>query len=70
MDNYFFFVILRTYYRYYLPNVNNYVLQWLWRFKRRYAVEAGKSDDGTIHVHTEDAALEQKHDLGSFPQVV
>lgn len=33
-------------------------------------MDAGKSGDGTIQVHTEDTALEQKHDLGTYPLVI
>ncbi|CAB3224093.1 unnamed protein product [Arctia plantaginis] len=38
--------------------------------KRSYAVEVGKSDDGTVHVHEFDANLEQKFYLADYPQAI
>ncbi|XP_075973431.1 uncharacterized protein LOC142974794 [Anticarsia gemmatalis] len=38
--------------------------------KRSYAVEVGKSCDGTVQVHVHDAALENKYYLGDHPQAI
>ncbi|XP_026725037.1 uncharacterized protein LOC113491987 [Trichoplusia ni] len=39
-------------------------------WSRQNAVDTGKSDDGNIHVHTQDVALESKYNLNGNPQAI